>query len=197
MPPRRTWLWFMLVLLANYLLVRLLMPSPDAPVTVPYTLFKEEVRKGNVTAIFSRGATIKGLFAAPVTYPPVEAKSATPSGEPPTANERGAAPRDLPKTASTFTTTLPAFVDPGLEAFLIEHQVEISAKPIQEGGGLLTTLLFGFGPALLFIGFYVWMFRRAQQGAGIGGRRWTRRSPSTTSPASTKPRTSWSRLWIS
>jgi cell division protease FtsH len=33
----------------------------------------------------------------------------------------------------------------------------------------LTTLLFGFGPALLFIGFYVWMFRRAQQGGGLGG----------------------------
>ena len=31
------------------------MPSPEAPVTVPYTLFKEEVRKGNVEAIYSRG----------------------------------------------------------------------------------------------------------------------------------------------
>lgn len=28
---------------------------------------------------------------------------------------------------------------------------------------------FGFGPSLLFIGFYVWMFRRAQQGSGMGG----------------------------
>ena len=70
MPPRRTWLWFVLALLANYLLVRLLMPGPEAPVTVPYTLFKEEVRKGNVKAIFSRGETIRGRFAAPVTYPP-------------------------------------------------------------------------------------------------------------------------------
>jgi len=70
MPPRRTWLWFVLVLLANFLLVRLLMPSPAAPLTVPYPLFKQEVRKGNVTAIFSRGETIKGRFAAPVTYPP-------------------------------------------------------------------------------------------------------------------------------
>src|SRR5689334_22869338 len=44
-PPRRVWLWFMLVLLANYLLARFLFPSADAPVTVPYTFFKEEVRK--------------------------------------------------------------------------------------------------------------------------------------------------------
>jgi len=155
MPPRRTWLWFVLVLLANFLLMRLLMPSPDAPVTVPYTLFKEEVRKGNVKAIFSRGETIKGRFAAPVTYPPVGEQRAAPGGE--------------PQTATTFTTTLPAFVDPGLEAFLIDNGVEISAKPIQTGGSPWVTLLFGFGPALLLIGFYVWMFRRAQQGGGLGG----------------------------
>jgi cell division protease FtsH len=48
MPPRRTWLWFVLIVLANYVLVRLLMPDPGAPVTVPYTLFHEEVGKGLV-----------------------------------------------------------------------------------------------------------------------------------------------------
>jgi cell division protease FtsH len=53
---------------------------------------------------------------------------------------------------------------------LIDNGVEISAKPIQEGGSPLSTLLFGFGPALLFIGFYVWMFRRmAKQGGGLMG----------------------------
>ena len=101
MPPRRTWLWFVLILLANFLLMRFLMPGPPEPITVPYTLFKEEVRKGNVKAIFSRG--------------------------------------------------------------------EISAKPIQEESNPWVTLLFGFGPALLLILFYVWMFRRAQQGGGLGG----------------------------
>ncbi len=166
MPPRKTWLWFVLVLVANFLLVRLLMPGAEAPVTVPYTLFKEEVRKGNVQAIHSQGDTITGRFKAPVTYPPAGDQSAAPKGEPQAPSERRAAP---PKAVSSFTTTLPAFVDPGLEAFLIDHEVEISAKPIQEGSSPWTTLLFGFGPALLFIGFYVWMFRRAQQGGGMGG----------------------------
>jgi cell division protease FtsH len=64
---------------------------------------------------------------------------------------------------------LPTFVGPNLESFLIDHGVEISAKPTEEGGSLLTTLLYGFGPALLFIGFYVWMFRRAAQQGGMGG----------------------------
>src|SRR5690606_15012340 len=39
-----------------------------------------------------------------------------------------------------------------------------------QGGNPLFTLLFGFGPALLFIGFYIWLFRRAaQHGGAMGG----------------------------
>ena len=65
---------------------------------------------------------------------------------------------------------LPSFVDPGLEELLIDNGVEISAEPIQEGGGLWQTLLFAFGPALLLIGGYIWLYRRAQQqGGGMGG----------------------------
>jgi cell division protease FtsH len=183
MPPGRTWLWFVLIVLANYFLVRLLMPSPEGPVTVPYTLFKQEVSKGNVEAIHSQGYTITGRFKAPVTYPPAGEQGpspqgeprpsgqqpATPGGPPRPAGEPGAAQRDQPKAVSTFTTTLPSFVDPGLEAFLIQNGVEISAKPIQEGRSPWATLFFAFGPALLFIGLYVWLSRRAAQQGGIGG----------------------------
>jgi cell division protease FtsH len=59
MPPSRTWLWLLGVLLANYFLARLLMPSPEAPITVPYTFFKEEVGKGNVEAIYSQGERVR------------------------------------------------------------------------------------------------------------------------------------------
>jgi cell division protease FtsH len=170
MPPGRTWLWFVGILLANYLVMRLLVPSPEAPVTIPYTLFKEEIGKGNVESIYSQGESITGRFKTAVTYPPKEEKSEAASNETKQPRERSVIPRPAPKTATNFTTTLPAFVDPGLESFLIDNGVEISAKPIDEGGGPLSTLLFGFGPALLFIGFYVWMFRRAaQQGGGMGG----------------------------
>jgi cell division protease FtsH len=169
-PPGRTWLWLLGVLLANYLLVKLLLPSPDAPITVPYTLFKEQVGKRNVESIYSQGESITGRFKAPVTYPPADEKNAASNKEPKTADGHPATPRAQPKTSSKFATTLPTFVDPGLEAFLIDNGVEISAKPIHEGDNPWTTLFFGFGPALLFIGFYVWMFRRAaQQGGGMGG----------------------------
>jgi cell division protease FtsH len=71
---------------------------------------------------------------------------------------------------SLFTTTIPSFVDPGLEAFLIEHGVEISAQPIQQGYPTWLTLLISFGPGLLFIAFLYWYSRRsAQQGGAFGG----------------------------
>ena len=158
-PPRRTWLWFLAILAVNFLLARTLVPSAEGPVTVPYTLFKEEVGKGNVQAIHSRGEVLTGRFKAPVTYPPASDQSAAPKGQ----------VRPAPKPVSAFTTIVPSFVDPGFEAFLIEHKVEISAKPIEEERGPWATLLFGFGPALLFIGFYIWMFRRARQGGGMMG----------------------------
>ena len=153
MPPARSWLWFALILLANVLIVMFLLPGPEAPVEVPYTFFKEEVRAGNVEAIYSQGDTVEGRFEEPVTYPP--------------KGEGGSEPSS---TSETFTTVLPSFVDPGLEELLISNGVEISAEPIQEGGGLWQTLLFAFGPALLLIGGYIWLYRRAQrQGGGMGG----------------------------
>ncbi len=170
MPPRRNWLWFVLILIANFFLLKLLMPGP-AEITIPYTVFKEEVGKGNVAAIYSRGETITGRFIQPVTFPPPaeqsEGQPAQAQGEKP---QKPSLHKGQPKTATKFTTTLPSFVDPGLEALLISKGVEISAEPIEEGNGLWATLLFGFGPALLLIGMYVWMFRRAaQQGGGLGG----------------------------
>ncbi|HEY9449005.1 MAG TPA: ATP-dependent zinc metalloprotease FtsH [Gemmatimonadaceae bacterium] len=152
MPPGRTWSWFVIILIVNFLVVRFLMPREGAPVTVPYTLFKEQVTKGNVLNIYSRGQSITGHFRSPVRYP----------AEPDTAT--GIEPRDV----TIFATTLPAFVDPGLETLLIANGTEISAKPIEQGGSPWTTLLFGFGPALLIIVFYVWLYRRMKQGGGMG-----------------------------
>lgn len=158
-PPRKTWLLLAVLLLLNYFLMRHFFPGPDAPVTVPYTTFKQEVDKGNVRSIYSQGAHIEGRFLRPVTWP----QGAPPSRDGPLApGATGPA-----RTSQTFTTTLPTFVDPGLEQFLIDNKVEISAVPIQSGNAL-ATLVFGFGPALLLIGFYFWLYRRAAQG-GAGG----------------------------
>ena len=154
--PPNLWLWLLLILVANFLVTRYLVPRSDAALTVPYTVFKQEVVKRNVAAIYSQGATIEGRFVAAVTYP--SADHATPAAD-------GKAP-EAPRTASTFTTTLPAFVDPGLETLLIDHGVEISAVPIQPGGNPIVSFLLNFGPAVLIVAFYVWMYRRQQGGMG-------------------------------
>jgi len=152
MPPRRTWTWFIVILLLNFLVVRFLLPRDGEPTVIPYTLFKLEVTKSNVESIYSHGVSITGRFRAPVRYP-AEADSTS---------------RIQPRDVTTFATTLPEFVDPGLEALLIQHGTEISARPISEGGNQWATLLFGFGPAILIIVFYVWLYRRMKQGGGMG-----------------------------
>ncbi|MFL5413126.1 MAG: ATP-dependent zinc metalloprotease FtsH [Myxococcales bacterium] len=158
MPPRKAWLWFLAMLLVNFAVLRFLKPGAEPSITVPYTFFKDEVKKGNVESIYARGDTLTGRFKAAVTYPP--------AGEPAAPN----AAKEPPKSAKSFASTLPSFVDPGLEEFLIENHVEISARPIEEERSPIATLIYGFGPALLLIGLYVWMFRRAaKQGGGISG----------------------------
>ncbi|HJU74650.1 MAG TPA: ATP-dependent zinc metalloprotease FtsH [Gemmatimonadaceae bacterium] len=151
-PPRRTWPALVLILIANFLLIRILFPTGEKPVKVPYTLFKQEVTKRNVARVYSRGESLTGHFRAPVLYP---------------------AARDTVTTAKrgpvrVFASTLPAFVDPGLESLLIANDVEISAEPIQAGSTWMS-LLFSFAPALLIIGLYVWLFRRAAKQGGLGG----------------------------
>ena len=119
MPPRRTWLWFALILLANFLLVRFLLPGPEAPVEVPYTFFKEEVRAGNVVAIYSQGDTVEGRFEEPVTYPPKGEAGSEPDSSP-------------PRTSKTFSTVLPSFVDPDLEGRIGAGEEEPEKEEVRE-----------------------------------------------------------------
>jgi cell division protease FtsH len=176
MPPGKTWLWLLALLAVNYFLAQYFFPNPEAPVVVPYTLFKEEVGKGNVESIYSRGDSISGRFKTAVTYPPPvmqrpeSAEKKVPPQVPGAQGPFGFQSQTVSKTSRNFSTALPTFVGPDLESFLIDHGVEISAKPIDDGSSW-TAHLLGFAPALLFIGFYIWLFRRAAQqgGGGMGG----------------------------
>ena len=149
--PRRAWISFVLVLLANFLLMQFFLSGPRVG-KVPYTVFKQEVVKGNVSTVYSRGERITGRFERPVVVPRVP--------------DPGSQAR--PDSIVAFETILPAFVDPGLETLLIEHDVEISARPIQETNPWIN-LLYSFAPTLLLIGLYVWMFRRGAKQGGMGG----------------------------
>lgn len=129
LPTRRTWLTFLAIIALNYLVMRWLVPGPDEAITIPYTAFKEQVGAGNVEAIYSKGASIEGRFEKAVTWPPPGKEDAASKAQ--REAPLGSFMSSGPRTAETFTTTLPAFVDPGLEQFLIDRKVEISAIPIQ------------------------------------------------------------------
>src|SRR5918997_4017825 len=93
--PRRPLLLQTRFLVLLGLLVALLIAGRvnrlDPSVTVPYSpVFLDEVRRGNVDRINSRGAGVTGVFRMAVTWPR--------SGE-----ERS--------TATTFKTQLPAFTE--------------------------------------------------------------------------------------
>ena len=156
MPSPRAWLIFLAILLVNFFLMRTLFPGPDAPLTIPYTTFKEQVQADNVKSLYSRGTRLEGRFAKPVNWPAPH-QADTPRAVPPPES----------RTSDLFVTELPAFLDPGLEALLIQHNVEISAVPIQDNTPW--ALLLSFWPIILIVGFYAWMLWRARQGGSIGG----------------------------
>lgn len=156
-PSSRLWLMFVVLLLVNFVLVKVFYKDSSAPINIPYTLFKQEVLKNNVKAIYTKGEILSGRFIQEVTYsaPTIHSTSK----------------KIKPEKVIDFTTILPVFVDAGLESLLIEHNVEILADPIAEVSSPWTTFLIYFGPALLLIGFYIWIFRRSQKqgGMGLGG----------------------------
>ena len=156
-PSLRIWLWILGILALNYFLGRYFFPGPEAAVKIPYTLFRQEAGRGNVDEIFAQGLSISGKFKKPVAVPQAS---------------EGAGPKipgsNKPVEARNFTTELPAFIDPGLEKLLVDNGVVIRAQPLEETGNPLISFLIFFGPALLIIVFYVWMYRRAKQGGGGG-----------------------------
>jgi cell division protease FtsH len=141
--PRR----FITILLAlfviNWLIVAIF-AAPQNRITVPYNpTFLGQVRADNVKEIFSSGDTVKGEFKKSVTY-----------------NH---------DTARLFKTEFPTFADDQQLSSLLEtHQVIINAEPPGERS-LLETILLGFGPTILLVALFIFVFRRMTRAAGGGG----------------------------
>lgn len=169
-PPFTTWIWFAVILILNILLAKWLFPGQEAPVDIPYTVFRQEVAKSNVLSIYCKGELITGSFIKKIAYPPTNMKSETLANTGNLIKGNGTKQTVNPILVKSFRTILPSFAGPGLESFLIDHGVEISATPISEERSPLMSILINVGPALLFIGFYIWLFRKSgQQGNMLGG----------------------------
>jgi cell division protease FtsH len=118
---------------------------------VPYQpFFVNQVNADNVSEISSQEDSIEGTLKNKATFTPPD----------------GGDPVDVDKD---FKTEVPSFIDPAsVTQLLTEHGVVINAEPPDSGRSLLGTLVLGFLPTLLLIGFFIWLIRR-QAGGGRGG----------------------------
>ena len=138
---------FLVILLGlfvlNWLLVQVFAPA-EKRIEVPYTpTFLSQVRDGNVKEIASTGETVQGEFKKEVTFED--------------------------ETAENFETEVPTFAnEEELSSLLEEQDVVVTAEP-PGSRSLLATILFSFGPTILLVALFVFLFRRAAQSAGGGG----------------------------
>ena len=149
-PRSRALLAFFAALLVLNLLLSFLTGGPPDRTRVPYQpFFLEQVEAGNVEAITSREDSIEGELKRPTSYDP--------PGD------------DKPVEVDRFETQVPAFIDrAGLTTLLTEQKVIINASAPDAGRGFLPSLLLGLAPALILVGFFIWLARR-QAGGGRGG----------------------------
>jgi cell division protease FtsH len=149
-PWGRRFIWFVLALLALNLVLSFMTGRPEERKRVPYQpFFVDQVEADNVKELSSRADSIEGELKNEATFnPPGDAK---------------------PVGVTKFKTEVPAFIDPSeLTRLLAEQNVVINAEPPDEGRSLWVTLVLGFLPTILLVGFFIWLFRR-QTGAGGGG----------------------------
>ncbi len=145
-PPgsRRFWRFLLILLAINIVLGQLIPSSEDRRLQVPYTVFRDQVAAGNVSEVNARNDVIQGRFEKGVKF-----------------EKQG------PET--TFETVRPTFAqDDELLKLLLEKDVEVNARPIDEGRSFLATLIISFGPTLLIVGLIIYFLRRSAAAAGGG-----------------------------
>jgi cell division protease FtsH len=150
-PRNRTFIWILAGLLALNVVIAIVANSPASRPQVPYQpFFVEQVEADNVQEISSTSDSIEGTLKKEATYTP-------PGGG------------DAVKVSEDFKTEVPSFIDSkAVTELLTEHHVVINASAPSSGGSVLWTILLGFLPTLLIIGFFLWLIRK-QTGGGKGG----------------------------
>jgi cell division protease FtsH len=150
-PRNRVFIWILLGLLAVNVLVAILTSGPESRPQVPYQpFFVAQVTANNVREISSTEDSIEGTLKQEATYTP-------PDGGDPV------------KVSEDFKTEVPSFIDNrAVTELLTQHHVVINASPPDSGRSVIGTLLLGFLPTLLIIGFFLWLIRKQTGGKGGG-----------------------------
>jgi len=151
--PGNIWWWVLLIVVLNFVLTRYVFQPEESSVTISYSAFRQQVEAGNVKAVKTKGDEISGTFVKEIQY-------YAPVSEEKTKNE--------PQKVHTFVSIVPSFVDKELETLLSSHQVQILATSDKEKSSPFWSFVSLLAPALLFIAFYLWIFRRMQSSGGGG-----------------------------
>ncbi len=150
-PRSRALLAFFVGILVLNLVISFLTGAPPDRPRVPYQpFFLAQVEAGNVESITSREDSIEGELKKPATYDP--------PGD------------DKPVKVERFKTQVPAFIDrTELTKVVTEQQVVINARAPDAGRSFLLSLVLGLAPALILVGFFIWLSRRGTGGGVLGG----------------------------
>jgi len=149
-PRSRGFLAFLVGILALNLILSFATGGPPSRTRVPYQpFFVNQLSANNVKQITSREDSLEGELTKTVKYdPPGDAK---------------------PEDVTRFKTQIPAFIDrASLTKVLSGSKVVVNAQAPDAGRGFLSSLILGFAPTLLLVGFFIWLARRSA-GAGAGG----------------------------
>ena len=150
-PRSRRFVAFLIGLLALNLIWSFATGGPQQRQQVPYQpFFVGQIKTGNVSEITSRGASIEGSLKRKTAFTPVGAKNAI--------------------EVTRFKTQVPSFIDPAQVTKLLANKpIVVNAEPPDQGRGFLPSLILGFAPTLLLVGFFIWLARRQSSGGGPGG----------------------------
>src|SRR5579875_3150395 len=147
--PRSQWVVLAVVigvLLAINLWVSSAALSPNT-VRIPYSpTFLKQLNAGNISSISSTSLAFQGTFKVPIRY-------------------RRSAP------AKDFSTQIPHIYEneASLKQSILKRVPLINAQNPNQGPSIIESILFGFGPTLLFVLLFFWIMRRAASAGGAGG----------------------------
>jgi cell division protease FtsH len=152
--PRKNvpwWLTLIVAILAVNLVLAFVTGQPKSRVQVPYQpFFTQQIANGNVEEISSVDETVEGTLKKETSY--------TPTGKDAKAVK-----------VTEFKTQIPSFVNTDdLTTQLDQKNVVVNAEAADDGRGILSTLILGFGPTILLVGLFIWFARRAAAGGGAG-----------------------------
>jgi cell division protease FtsH len=157
-PKISTYWWILIAILLIWNVISFL-PKSSSVVSIPYSIFLDQVNAGNIKDVSISGDQITGSFVSAFRWP----LAVTPA---PTSTDPAvptSAPLSTPSTYTNFNTVFPQAVgDSNLLSLLREKQVTINVS--SPTTPWFTILLTDGLPLLLLVLVFVWMSRQVRQG---------------------------------